>query len=317
MLRFNIHIPNQQIRLSLERRLESFVDYGALYSSALRCGLIFQELAPIINDPTNLVFASDHGFAVDLPSDDLAEQMSPHSFLSQAAHSHTLRFIDAGLRNSSEGEIDYWLHRGSRFIYRKIRRGTRNIIHEAAMTTSETHAAIGMGAAQIENAFYSGSNTVLLAGVGAGSDLGARCLLAVLRSEPLIYWVRNKDKKSLHVKNLQRAINRHPSSTDPIMNLAMYGGYEIAMLSGAILQAAQRNMLVVIDGAAAWAASEIAKKMHPECEHYIMPAQQSNDPVLKRLEMQGLVNAGFQGHPALGNILALSFIEQGCKILSR
>jgi nicotinate-nucleotide--dimethylbenzimidazole phosphoribosyltransferase len=317
MLRFEISLPSQKNRASLEKRLEPFVNYGALYSSALQCGIILQDNQPVINDPVFIIFAGDHGFAHSLPSSDIISELSPLSPLSQAVANYSLRFVDAGLRVSGEDRIDYWLHRGSRYFYRKIRKGTRDILHEASMTTSETHAAIGIGSGYVENAFYNGSNTVLLSGVGAGTELASRCLLAALHHDPLVYWLPSEDKKSEFAKTLQRALNRHPSSTDVMMNLAFYGGYEIAMLVGAILQAAQRGMVCVIDGPTAWSALEVARRLHPECIHYVILAQGSNDTILKRLEWNGLVNAGFKANPALGCALSLNFITSGCKLLSQ
>lgn len=314
MLRFDINLPSQKNRATLEKRLEEYVEYGALYAAAMQCGIILQNVRPLLHDPVFFIFAADHGFAKDLPSGDFLADLSPSSPLSQASAGYALRFVDAGLKVSGEDKIDYWLHRGSRFFQRKIRRGTRDLFHEASMTTSETHAAIGIGSGYVENSFYNGSNTVLLSGIGAGSEWSARCLLSAIHYQPLMYWLPSTQKTLPLAKNLQRALNRHPSSTDPLMNLSFFGGYEIAMLVGAILQAAQRAMVCIIDGAAAWAAFEVARKLHPECAEYVIFAQQSNDPILKRLDISGLVGAGFRGHPALGCALALSFVENACHL---
>jgi nicotinate-nucleotide--dimethylbenzimidazole phosphoribosyltransferase len=284
---------------------------GDLTDIAVQSAAIFQTTKPELQDPALLVFAADHGF-LDVQEVDAGAFLSSNSVVHRAARSAGLKLhlIDSGLRAPMDNMVDYWIFRESGFLPRKIKPATRNVIHEAAMTTSECHAAIAAGVSVVEQRYYAGSNAVALTGTGTGALHAARMLIAVLRNEPLVRMLPTHLKRIPLNKNLQRAINRHPMTHDPITNLTLFGGFETAMLTGAVLQAAHRQMFVLLDGLPAFAALEAARALHPEVEHYVCMAQRlSDEPAFERNPIPAVQETPLLDGRGLGAALAMPAIN--------
>jgi nicotinate-nucleotide--dimethylbenzimidazole phosphoribosyltransferase len=212
--------------------------------------------------------------------------------------------------------VDFWLYRGSKFIPKKIQSGTKDITHEAAMTTSECYAA---GAGIVEREFYAGCNIVALSDMGMGTLESARVVNAALLDRPLIRFLPASLKNTPLSRRLQRALNRHPATVDPIMNLTLFGGYELAMLTGAVLQAAQRSMTILLDGCVALTALHLAAVMHPEVAHYALIAQQSSEPVYKiiseKYRLKTVMHAGIEKRDGVGAALAFPLLRHATSLL--
>jgi len=63
---------------------------------------------------------------------------------------------------------------------------------------------------------------------------------------------------------LSRAASRVPRQADSKTVLAEFGGFEIAMLSGAMIGAARQGKLVLVDGFGATVAALVAARLVPE-----------------------------------------------------
>ncbi len=284
---------------------------GDLTDIAIQLASIFQTTKPELHDPALLVFAGDHGFLED-EEVDAGAFLSSNSVVHRAAQSAGLKLqlIDSGLRAPMDNMVDYWIYRESGFLPRKIQAATRNLIHEAAMTTSECHAAIAAGVSVVEQRYYAGCNALALTGTGTGSLHAARMLIAVLRNEPLVRMLPAQLKRISLNKQLQRAINRHPTTHDPVTNLTLFGGFETAMLTGAILQAAHRQMFVLLDGLPAFAALEAARTMHPTVEHYVCMAQRlGREPAFERKPIAYVQETHLNDGRGLGAALAMPAIN--------
>ena len=321
MLQFDIHIPNQKKRAALEEHLQPFESLGVLRDIALHMAIVQQTSKPEIQDPALLVFAGDHGFVKELGGQSsIWESLTPHSLLSRSVSSSLLRLriIDAGLYAPMDNMVDFWLYRGSKFIPKKIQSGTNDITHEAAMTTSECHAAIAAGAGIVEREFYAGCNIVALSDMGMGTLESARVVNAALLDLPLIRFLPTASKNTALSRRLQRALNRHPTTGDPIMNLTLFGGYELAMLTGAILQAAQRSMTILLDGCVALTALHLAAIMHPEVVHYALIAQQSDEPIYsiisEKYRLKTIMHAGIEKRDGVGAALAFPMLRYGVNL---
>lgn len=283
---------------------------------AVQLSTVFQTTKPELQEPALLVFAADHGF-MDSEEVDSGAMLSAQSLISRSAKDAglALRIVDAGLRAPMDNMVDYWIHRGTQFLPRKIQAGTRNVIHEAAMTTSECHAAIAAGASLVEQRYYAGSNTVALAGTGSGSLQASRLLIAVLNDQPIIRFVSTAEKRLPINKQMQRAINRHPLSHDVVTNLTLYGGYETAMLTGAILQAAQRQMFILLDGLPALAAYTAAYLLHPEVIHYVRLSALYNEPAFERSSLPFIIDNVLHDGRGVGAAFAFSMVKQASRLL--
>jgi nicotinate-nucleotide--dimethylbenzimidazole phosphoribosyltransferase len=69
---------------------------------------------------------------------------------------------------------------------------------------------------------------------------------------------------------LAQALARHAGATQPLDALAALGGFEIAMMAGAMLQAASERRVVLVDGFIAGAAALVARALAPAAQDYMV-----------------------------------------------
>ena len=106
----------------------------------------------------------------------------------------------------------------------------------------------------------------------------------------------------------------------PLDVLAEFGGYEIAMMVGAILGAAQAKMLIVIDGFIATAALLIANGLSPNVRQYCVYAHRSGEPghsaQLEYLGGKPLIDAGMRLGEGSGAALAFPMIRSALALMN-
>jgi nicotinate-nucleotide--dimethylbenzimidazole phosphoribosyltransferase len=95
--------------------------------------------------------------------------------------------------------------------------------------------------------------------------------------------------------------------------LTEFGGYEIAMLTGAILAAAERQMLVLIDGFTVTVAAALAARIDPSVLGYCIfghcSAEHAHGALLADLNVQPLLDLGMRLGEGTGAALALSAVR--------
>lgn len=152
MKTFQITRPDETIREALTDKINNLTkpkgSLGTLEELALQIGLIQQTLTPTLKCPQNIIFAADHGIVdegVSLsPKEITWQQIS--NFLHGGAgvnflcrqHGFELKIVDAG--------VDYDLPYDKGIINMKVRKSSRNYLHEAAMTEEEMDLCIDRGA---------------------------------------------------------------------------------------------------------------------------------------------------------------------------
>src|SRR3546814_8777677 len=90
--------------------------------------------------------------------------------------------------------------------------------------------------------------------------------------------------------------------------LRVFGGFEIAMMTGAMLQAAEKKTLLLIDGFIATAALLVASRIAPEVLDYCIFAHCSDEAghalLLQQLNAEPLLNLGLRLGEGTGAALA-------------
>jgi nicotinate-nucleotide--dimethylbenzimidazole phosphoribosyltransferase len=122
---------------------------------------------------------------------------------------------------------------------------------------------------------------------------------------------------------IRRALELHfparPERIEPIAALTAVGGFEIAGLAGAALEAAARRMVVVLDGFISSVAGLIACRMAPEVRGYCVAAHQSveagHHAVLHALDLVPLFDLGMRLGEGTGAALALNLLACAADIM--
>ena len=305
---------------------------GTLESIALQIGLIQQTLSPQLSKPTMLIFAGDHGIAVSgvSPYPQAVTAQMVLNFLAGGAAINvfakqmgfTLQVIDAGVNHVFAPNAD--------LADAKIGMGTRNFLHEPAMTMAECQQAFTVGAIQAKKVIDAGCNVMGFGEMGIGNTSSASCLMSVVCNLPIEQCVgrgTGLDDAGLVKKTdiLKQAIAHHAfnsSTTDQeiLRALATFGGFEIAMMAGAMLGAAQQKALLLIDGFIATAALLVASKLQPNILDYCVFAHCSNEnahrKMLYYLGAKPLLDLGLRLGEGTGAVLAYSLIQASVNFLN-
>ena len=313
------------LREKLLRRSETAGSLGELEPLAVRLGLIQGNLKPSLYEPQMLVFAGDHGFVVDriLPPTrstatqvrELLEARLPLPVFCRI-QGVALNVIDAGVAEALP------THAG--LMARKIAHGTRNTRVGPAMTLTQAHAAIRAG---MEIADTRPGNLLAVAGVGEGAFEASALIIArlgdgsvSLRQLLATPTLLAQQDLSRQLVVLQGAQGRHKTVEDPVEVMAAFGGYEVAMMVGALLVAASKRSLIVIDGLPACAALLVASRIAPAVLDYCVFSRSHPHPgltaALKLFEATALLEMGMSSTDGTGAVLAWPLINSAAALLT-
>ncbi|MBL6447022.1 nicotinate-nucleotide--dimethylbenzimidazole phosphoribosyltransferase [Fulvivirga sp. 29W222] len=271
---------------------------GGLEEIALRVALIQQTDSLQLSKPCMVVFAADHGIAregVSAFSQEVTVQMVQNFLHGGAAinvfckqHDIKLHIVDAGVN------ADLSDHPG--LIHKSVGKGTKSFLSGKAMSFEQCGRALKAGEEVVLEVAATGSNIIGFGEMGIGNTSSASMITSLLCGLPLKDCVgkgTGLDESQWHKKLevLQRALDFHrlPAQSDGIEVLTTFGGFEIAMMSGAMMNAAELGMVVLVDGFIATSAFLVAHALQPAILDYAIFCHVSEEPGhQKALEFLGV-----------------------------
>ena len=316
----------------LQARLQHKIDHktkppgalGRLEGLALQLGLIQRSESVVLQQPQMVVFAADHGVAAEGVSafpQAVTVQMVANMLAGGAAinvfarqHGFALQVVDAGVA------ADLPAH--PLLQQRKVAWGTRNVCVEPAMSSHEAQAALTAGM-QVVQALP--GNVVALGEMGIGNTSAAALLLARLAGVSIDDATgrgTGLDDQQLVRKRgvLARALDRHAGATGPLEALAALGGFEIAMMAGAMLQAAAERRVVLVDGFIAGAAALVAHALMPPVKDYMVFCHRSDErghgALLAHLKAEPLLTLDLRLGEGSGALLAWPLVQSAAGFLN-
>jgi nicotinate-nucleotide--dimethylbenzimidazole phosphoribosyltransferase len=332
MKKFNINQPNQALRAALvdkiNHKTKPLGSLGVLESIATQIGLIQQTLTPQLTQATMLIFAGDHGI--------VAAGVSPYP---QAVTAQmVLNFLQGGAainvfttQNQMrllvvDSGVNHDFLPNPELIDAKIAAGTRNFLVEAAMSTAQCEQALAVGAEIAHRQMAAGCNVLGFGEMGIGNTSAASCLMSLLCGLPIEECVgrgTGLDDAGLTRKTntLAQALAHHNlDGADAMRVLATFGGFEIAMMAGAMLQAAEQHCTLLIDGFITTAAVLVAAKLQPEILHYCVFSHCSDESghkkMLEYLGVQPLLSIDLRLGEGTGAALAYPLILAAVNFLN-
>jgi nicotinate-nucleotide--dimethylbenzimidazole phosphoribosyltransferase len=316
---------------ALAKRLQHLIDHktkplgalGRLESLAMQLGLILGSERPALQQPQMVVFAADHGLAargVSAYPSDVTWQMVENFLAGGAAvsvlarqHGLALTVVDAGVAKDIAPRPGLQL--------RKVAHGSADCTQGPAMTPAQCTQALQHGVDVVKGL---PGNALLLGEMGIGNTSSAALLMACLTDHPLHLCVgrgTGLDDAALARKLtvLEQALQRHEAAREPLQALAAVGGFEIAMMCGAALQAAAERRVIVVDGFIASSAVLVAQALQPQVLQRCVFAHQSDESgharMLAHMGVQPLLHLGLRLGEGSGAALAWPLLESACRIL--
>lgn len=237
---------------------------GRLESLALQLCLIQDTDSPSLHHPCHILFGGDHGIEREgvsfSPREVTWQQMINYThggggvnmFCRQ--HGFNLKIVDVGV------DYDFDHEAYPQIIDRKIAYGTKNFLHEPAMSMAEWERALATGAEQVDECYGKGCNIISFGEMGIGNTSPSSVLMHLYLGIPLIQCVgAGSGLPSAGVKHkyevLKAAVENFKRNTQPVSSDApdtvmpsYFCGFEMAAAIGGMLRAAERRMAILVDG---------------------------------------------------------------------
>jgi nicotinate-nucleotide--dimethylbenzimidazole phosphoribosyltransferase len=296
---------------------------GRLEALAARIARLQRSLAPRMERCRLTIFAADHGIAAEGVSaypQAVTRQML-ENFLSGGAAANALAravgvelaVVDAGVAGAPLS------HPG--LISRRIGPGTANSARGPAMTAAGLAEALSAGR---DIGAASPGEAAAFGEMGIANTASAALVLAKLTGLPpaaLAGRGTGLDDRGLAAKRdvLARAASRTPACLDPETALAEYCGFEIAMMAGAMIGAAEARKLVLVDGfiatAAAAAATAFASGTASALVFAHRAAEAGHAPALAHLGAEPLLDLDMRLGEGTGALLAWPIVKAAAAML--
>lgn len=319
---FDIALASQ-LDATINNKTKPLGSLGQLETLAKQLGLIQRTTQPAIREPAIIVFAADHGVTEENISaypQSVTWQMV-ENFLGQGAainvfarqNGCALQVVDAGVNHDfgpRDGLID-----------RKVASGTRNFAKQAAMSATECAQAMEHGRALV--AALDG-NVIGFGEMGIGNTTAGAALMHKLSGIPLTDCVGAgtglaPDGVRHKRQVIEQAVRFHAGVREPLDVLATFGGFEIAMMVGAMLGAAERRMAILIDGFIVTSALLAAARLQPALLDYCVFAHCSNESghqrMLAHLGAKPLLQLDMRLGEGTGAALALPLLQAASNFL--
>ena len=330
MRKFLIPHVSSNIDVDLKKKIDGKTkppgSLGRLETLALQCGRIQNSLTPELINPTILVFAGDHGVTEEgvspYPQEVTAQMVL--NFLNGGAainvfcrqNNISLHVVDAGVKTD--------FPEGTELINANIGRGTKNFCKEAAMSLEECERAIENGAELSRTVPVSTCNVIGFGEMGIGNTSSAAALTQRFTGLPVEDCVgkgTGLDDSGLEQKQntIRQALEKHAEIKEPQAVLSTFGGFEIAMMVGAMLESAVLKRIILIDGFIASAAFLAASRIVPEIKQYTVFTHKSDEQghaeILKYLQEEPLILLGMRLGEGTGAAVAFPILQSAVSFL--
>ena len=320
-----------ELRHRMDHKTKPLGALGRLEQLAVQLGLIQGSTHLRLEQPQVVVFAADHGLAdegVSAYPQAVTAQMVVNMLGGGAAinvlarqHGFGMTVVDAGVASPLSPPPHPGPH-PPRLVLRKIGYGTRNMARSAAMTGQQTVAALHAGMDVVR---HLPGNVLALGEMGIGNTASASLLLSRLCGVPLADAVGRgtglDDARLDHkLRVLLEVSRKHREAKTPLAALATMGGFEIAMMAGAMLQAASERRVVLVDGFIAGAAALVARGLRPHCTDCMVFTHRSAEAghrlMLIHLQANPLLNLDMRLGEGTGALVAWPLVQSAALLMN-
>ena len=321
-------ITSQEIQAKIDLKTKPLGALGSLEKLAFQIASVQNTLSPELLNPHIIVFAASHGIASEgvsaYPSEVTAQMVL--NFIGGGAainvftrqHGINLLLVDAG--------VDYDFGKNEKLIDAKINFGTKSFAQQPAMTAAECRRCLEKGAELVREVRETGCNVIGFGEMGIGNTSSASAIMSRLLNIPIAECVgkgTGLDEAQLgrKIAVLTDALKHHQNvNNEPESVLAAFGGFEIAMMCGAMLEAARLGILVLVDGFIASVSYLSALKMDSSIQRYAVFCHQSNEKghrlLLQSLEADVLLKLDMRLGEGTGCALAYPLVQSAVGFLN-
>lgn len=293
-----------KVQARLDNLTKPLGSLGTLEKLAKQMALIQKAYfsSDIVIKPMHVLYAGDHGVAmnhnVSIAPSSLTTEMINNFIAGGAAinsicnsNNIPLMIVDCGVANPNFAKPVVCNY--------SVGLGTKDFSVTDAMSEEELNTALTNGGEIVSQLVEQDITTLLLGEMGIGNTSSASAIYAKLynfsaedatgRGTGI-----NDEQLKLKTNLIAKGLRRHPDKLPPKEILRCYGGFEIAQMCGSMLMAAQKNMIILVDGFVVTAAASLAVAINPSCLKNMIFAHASGEKahqtVLTKLGVNAVVN---------------------------
>lgn len=332
MKQFDIKKVDESIKKDIEDKIDNLTkpkgSLGMLERLALQVCLVQHTLRPRLLNPHNILFAADHGIVEEgvtvSPKEVTWQQLSHFShggaginFLCRQ-HGFELLLVDAG--------VDYDIPSGRGIIDKKIRKSTSNFLHGPAMSREEFDMCVERGAEVVKEVVENGCNVVSFGEMGSGNTSPSSMWMHILTGIPLADCIGAgaglSGKGVSHKLDVLTKSLENYSGPDTVEDrLAWFGGFELAMAVGGMLQAAESGMMIIVDGFIMTACIAAAAYFYPQILDYAVFGHQGDESghkrMLQHLGASPILHLGLRLGEGSGAVCAYPILKSAVNMINQ
>ena len=248
----------------------------------------------------------------------VAENMTRHDTsvcqMAAVAHADVIP-VDVGVYRPVEGPG---------MVQKCVRRSTRNMTREPAMTREEAVQAIQAGIDVVCDLKERGYGLIATGEMGIGNTTTSSAIVSVLLDKaPAEVTGRGAGLSSegldRKIRAIETAIEKHrPDPKDPLDVLSKVGGLDIAGLVGVYLACAANRIPVLVDGFISAAAALVAVRLCPAVGDYLMASHVSREPagqlMMDALGLKPFLHAEMCLGEGTGAVAVMPLLEMGLAV---
>ena len=334
MKQFAIQSVDQTIKPKIQAKIDNLNkpkgSLGRLEELAMQICLIQQSLEPSLAYPCHLLLGGDHGIEREgvsvSPRCVTWQQMinfthgggGVNMFCRQ--HGFKLRIVDVG--------VDYDLSGVDGIINRKIARGTRNFLHEPAMTSDEFDRAIEIGSDLVDDCISEGCRVLCIGEMGIANTSPSSIWMHLFTGIPLDECIgagAGLDAPGIRHKYevLSNALANYQATTphqSPITHIRHFGGFEMTAAIGAMLKAAEKHLVILVDGFIMTACALAAVRLYPAAQDYMIFTHCGDESGHKRLldaiGASALLHLGLRLGEGTGALCAFPIVDSAVRMMN-
>ena len=333
MRTFDIQPTDKTLARAIQEKIDNLNkpkgSLGRLEELAMQVCLIQQTLEPSLSHPCHLLLGGDHGIEREgvsvSPREVTWQQMinftrgggGVNMFCRQ--HSFQLRIVDVG--------VDYDLSGVEGIIDRKIARGTRNFLYEPAMTEAEFDQAIQVGADLVDDCIAEGCKVLSIGEMGIANTSPSSIWMHLFGNIPLEECIgagAGLDTPGIRHKYevLKKAVENYTLNThhSPLNALRYFGGFEMIAAIGAMLHAAERHLMILVDGFIMTACAIAAIQLYPAAQDYMIFThcgdESGHKKMLDIVNAKPLLHLGLRLGEGTGALCAFPIIDSAVRMVN-
>jgi len=313
---------------------------GRLETLALQICKIQDTLTPSLNHPCHILFGADHGIEREgvsfSPREVTWQQMINYGkggggvnmFCRQ--HNFKLLVVDSGV------DFDFDKEKYPHIIDRKIAHGTKNFLHEAAISEEEMQKALTIGAEQVDACFDEGCNIISFGEMGIANTSPSSIWMHLFLDIPLEKCVgagsglnsdgvRHKyNVLKASVDNFRSAVYLREELRDELAIsrtiIRYFGGFEMVSAIGGMLRAAEHKMAILVDGFIMSACMLAASKLNPAVMDYAIFGHCGDEGghklMLDEMGAEPLLHLGLRLGEGTGALCAYPIVQSAVNMIN-